>query len=421
MAGASTAAPLSAAGALYWNPATMPGLGRSQLEAAAEVIVPQTTMSSAVGPGAFGPGVPPAGLAGQTNSDNGACGLPTIGLVYLPEGSPFSFGLGMYAVAGFGVDYSGSTSNPLFTATPPNGVGFGAVNSYFEVLQIQPSVAYQLTDRLSVAAGPILDMARLRVAPGLFAAPDNANGDLFLTYPQATHAQGNWGAGFIVGAYYQADTWALGASYKSTQWFDTFRFNSTDELGNPRRITLGLDLPAIISVGASCTAVERWLFAVDGRYIDYENTNFLGGEGFLPDASVRGLGWKSIFAVAAGTQYQLSDAISLRCGYSWSDNPVPNSQSFFNTVSPVILQNAIYTGASWNVTEDFALSVAYAHFFKNSISGPIVSPTVGPVPGTSVLNTAIADLVVLGGTVKFGAPRNRSPGGPSMPAGGIEQ
>jgi long-chain fatty acid transport protein len=30
--GVATAAPLSAGGALYWNPATMPGLGRSELE-----------------------------------------------------------------------------------------------------------------------------------------------------------------------------------------------------------------------------------------------------------------------------------------------------------------------------------------------------------------------------------------------------
>jgi long-chain fatty acid transport protein len=234
--GAAVAAPLSASGAMFWNPATISGLGRSELEASAELLFPHTQVNSAVSAGALGPGVPPIGLAAQTDSDIGAFPLPTIGLAYLPEGSPLSFGLGVFAAAGFGVDYAGSTTNPALTAPPPTGIGFGPVFSELEVLQITPAVAYRLTDRLSVAAGPTLDLATLKLAPGLFAAPDDANRDGFATYPQATHSQTTWGGGFVVGAYYQADTWAVGASLKSPQWFDTLRFNSSDELGRPRTL-----------------------------------------------------------------------------------------------------------------------------------------------------------------------------------------
>jgi long-chain fatty acid transport protein len=404
MGGAATAAPLSASGAMYWNPATITGLGRSELEASAELLFPSTQVDSRMMAGALGPGIPPIGLAGHTDSDAGAYPLPTIGLAYLPEGSPWSFGLGVFALAGFGVDYAGSTTNFPLTAPPPAGVGFGPVFSEFQVLQIHPAVAYQLTDRLSVAAGPTLNLAIAKVAPALFTTPDDANGDGFRTYPAATHSEATWGAGFAVGAYYKADTWAVGASFKSPQWFDTFRFDSADELGRPRRLEVNLDLPLIASVGAAYTGLERWVFAVDGRFLDYRGANFFGDSGISPEGAVRGLGWRSIFAVAAGAQFQLTDAVSLRAGYSWNQNPIPDSQSFINAVSPVIVEHTVFVGASWNVTEDFSLSFAYGHGFENSIEGPLLTPA-GAVPGTSVKNSAAAEFVVFGASLSFGGPR----------------
>ena len=210
MAGASTAAPLSTAGTLFWNPAAISELERSEVEVGAELLFPHSSVTSRVAPGALGPGVPPVGLSGRTNSDAGASPLPTIGLVYSPEDSKLSFGVGVFALAGFGVDYGGSRANPLLTAPPPNGVGFGPVYSNFQVLQIHPAVAYQVTDRLSLGAGPTLNLATLQVAPAILAAPDNANGDAFFTYPQGTHSETTWGGGFDVGAYYRADAWAVG-------------------------------------------------------------------------------------------------------------------------------------------------------------------------------------------------------------------
>jgi long-chain fatty acid transport protein len=401
MGGASTAAPLSASGAMFWNPATISGLGSSQLEASAELLFPTTQVSSGISAGALGPGIPPIGFAGHTDSDSGAFALPTIGLAYLPDGSPWSFGLGVFALAGFGVDYAGSTTNFPLTAPPPAGIGFGPVFSEFQVLQIHPAFAVQVTERLFVAAGPTLNLATLKVTPGLFAAPNDANRDGFFTYPQATHGETTWGAGFVLGAYYKADVWAAGASVKSPQWFDTFRFNSSDELGRLRKLEVNIDLPMIVSVGASYTGIEQWVFAVDVRHLDYANANFLGHSGLSADGAVRGLGWTSIFAVAAGAQYQWTDAISLRTGYSWNENPIPDNESFINTVSPVIVEHTVYAGASWSVTRDFALSVAYAHGFENSIEGPMPTPG-GAVPRTAVRNSTSADMLLFGASVKFG-------------------
>jgi long-chain fatty acid transport protein len=191
MAGVATAAPLSAAGALsgalYWIPATISGLDRSQLEVGAELLLVQTQVASHIDAGAPGPGVPPVTLFGRAGTDTGVAPLLTLALAYLPDGSPRSFGLGIFAVAGFGVDYAGSTANPLLTAHPPTGVGFGPVFSDYEVLQIEPTETYKLTDRLSVSAGPILDLGKLRVDLFILAPPKNASGNSFSTYPPGAH------------------------------------------------------------------------------------------------------------------------------------------------------------------------------------------------------------------------------------------
>jgi len=84
MGGVGTAAPLSASGALFWNPATIPGLERSELEAGAELLFPHSQVTSSVSGNAFGPGIPPGTLTGTTNSDRGAFTLPVIGLAYIP-------------------------------------------------------------------------------------------------------------------------------------------------------------------------------------------------------------------------------------------------------------------------------------------------------------------------------------------------
>jgi long-chain fatty acid transport protein len=116
---------------------------------------------------------------------------------------------------------------------------------------------------------------------------------------------------------------------------------------------------------------------------------------------VRGLGWKSVYAVDAGAQYQLTDAVSLRAGYTYNTDPVSSANTMFNVASPMILQNTVYVGGSYNLTCNLVLSVAYAHAFENSVQGPIVNPTFGPIPGSSVRSTVSADTFMFGATVKF--------------------
>ncbi len=401
MGGAGTAAPLSASGGLYWNPAVISGLPGSELEFGAEILYAQARLSSALAANTFAPGLPPVGLAGTDRSANGVSLLPTAGLVYQPDDSLMTYGLGFFAAGGFAVNYPASTTNPILTPPLPNGFGLGAVNADLQVMQIVPTAALQITDRLSVGFAPTISLAYLQADPGFLLPPDDANGDGFASFPAANHTRIHWGAGFQVGLYYRTEGgWHFGASYKSPQWFESFRFKSADELGRPRDLKFHFDYPMMYSVGTAYTGLERWTFALDVRYIDYHNTEGFNRVGFGPNGAVTGLGWDGVFVVAVGAQYYITDPLALRIGYSFNTNPIDDAVASFNVASPVILEHTLYLGASYSVTQCFLVSLGYAHAFENSVRGPIVSP-FGALPGSSVQSRVWADTFMFGATVKF--------------------
>ena len=60
------------------------------------------------------------------------------------------------------------------------------------------------------------------------------------------------GGGFQLGLYWQPEgDWSFGASFKSTQWFERYTFNSVNPLtGKPVSPKLGIDFPMTVSAGA---------------------------------------------------------------------------------------------------------------------------------------------------------------------------
>jgi long-chain fatty acid transport protein len=284
-------------------------------------------------------------------------------------------------------------TNPIFSPT----FGGSSVYSKLAVLQLVPTAALQVTDRLSIGLAPTISIADAALDPNLWTTPNL--GPPYPTYPNATHTRTNWGLGFQVGIYYETENcWHFGASYKSPQWFEEFTYYSENSNGNPRTDRLNVDVPAIISVGAAYYGLPRTVWAIDARYMDYANTQLFGDDaGFNAVGAATGLGWESVFSVATGVQYQLTDALSLRCGYTFSENPIPDENTFFNIGSTAIYQHVVSVGASWRVTCRTSLVIAYLKAFENSISGAIP----GSVPEVSVTSRQTIDALVAGLQVKF--------------------
>src|SRR5262245_19007480 len=102
MGGASTAAPIDAIGAMYWNPATINGLEHSELEFGMDMIYSNHDISSTFGP-----------FSGTTESDNGIFPVPAVSWVHHTSNPAVTFGLSVGGVAGFKTNIISDASNPV--------------------------------------------------------------------------------------------------------------------------------------------------------------------------------------------------------------------------------------------------------------------------------------------------------------------
>jgi long-chain fatty acid transport protein len=395
MGGAAVAAPLDVTGAINWNPATISGLPSSQIEIGLGVVLPTETVSSQ----AFG-------FAGTTQGEPGATPVPNMSFVLKDDCSPCTWGVGIYGVGGFSSNYPASSlsnptsANPIFTPPPPNGVGVGRVYTNAEIYQIAPAMSLALTDHLSIGFAPTVDVALVQTDPLLFAPVNVVQGSA--TYGPGDGTRFSWGGGFDIGAFYTTDYgWNFGVSYKSTQWFEPLRFNSNNQLGEPVFNKIHAQLPQFVSIGTAFTGWKRAVWATDVRFVDYADTQGFGGSGFRPDGSVIGLGWRNVVAVATGLQYQLTDCLKVRCGYTFVENPIPNAQEEVNLGTSLIMEHFLSIGASYWIRQCVAIDIAYTHGFENSLSGPFVAPATGPIAGTNITSTVSADHLTLGLSVRF--------------------
>jgi len=395
MSGASVAAPIDSIGSLVWNPAAISGLRNSEVAFGLGLVLPTTSLSSAI---------PAFGVAGTTDSEPGVAPVPTIGLVHHIADSPWTLGLGIFGIGGFSANYPASTTNPILLPQPSAAAPLGGLGQIFaqaQIFQIVPTVSYALTERFSIGFAPTVTLAGLIVDPLVFAPPNDANGDGFPSYGPGGGTRMAWGGGFQFGAYWTTEScWNWGLSYKSPQWMEPFRFNSQDELGGPVAARVNFDLPLIISLGTAYTGFERWLLATDFRYFDYANAAGFGDQGFRPDGSVAGLGWDNVFSVSQGVQYQWSDCLTLRTGYTYNQNPIGSDQVMFNVASSLIIQHWYSLGATCQWNQCVSTTIAWTHGFENEVSGPIQTPG-GPIPGSSVTTRVSADILTFGVTVGY--------------------
>jgi long-chain fatty acid transport protein len=404
MAGASVAAPIEF-GSSYWNPATISGLDRSEFLLGSALIIPSIHLQTTLPANSIGGQFPTTDRSGVSRSNSGvASNLATGTSFRLSEDSPWTFGLGIFGLIGGGVNFPGSNSQPLLTPrNPPRTFGVGPIYSGLSVLEITPIASYQAMKNLAIAAGPIITSTAASFAPAFF-APNPRDSFGLTGFPNATNSRPFWGGGFQVGLLYNInENWNVGFSYKSPIWQERWSYNSSAPNGSARYIGVQASLPEIISWGVAYKGLPKTLIDVDLRYFDYKDAALFG-------QSVRdgGLGWRSVFAVATGVQYQLSEKVTLRGGYLYNTNPIPSTATLFNAQAPGITQHTLSLGASYHITPDITATTAWVHGFRNAIQGGVEQ-----LPGASTRLDTQTDSLVVGLNIQFGRMKKVRPSSPS--------
>lgn len=407
MGGAATAQPLDINGALQWNPAAISAFSGREVSLSAGLFFSDPTLKSSFGP-----------FSGETADDRGTSIMPALAFVWGKEGSKHTFGVSAFGISGFGVTFPQDTNypqdlqgngNPDFDPTaetnpisfPQFAGGFGHIESDYILLQVGFAYSYKLSEKVSIGVQPTINYATLELAPNPTSAPSQTLG-----YP-TTDAASAIGFGGQIGVFYDSGKMLkLGASYKTKQEFSDLTFDNTylDGTTAPEN-NFQMNYPAIISVGMGLSG-KKLDFALDFRYVDYENTEGFAESGWaideasgFPTGAVNGFGWDSMTILSAGLQYKITENFPIRIGYTHSSNPISDELAFFSIPATAVIENAAQIGFGYQVTDKFKVDAVYHQGFRgDGASGQLLNPTpqgfggpwdatnnpLGAIPGSSV-------------------------------------
>jgi long-chain fatty acid transport protein len=367
MGGVGIAFPQDAISATFANPAGMcfgPYCPGSEVNFAGTLFMPEVDTK-----------VQALGQTFTADSDDKVYAIPAIGLSW-PITTKLRAGISAFGVSGLGVDYRGTAIDDPTAFQPPPGPlpQFPLVAGEYTQLQIMkfaPTVAYQVTDALSVGAAVQITYANL----------DLRNGSSF-----------DYGFGIQPGILYKPTDWLyLGATYVMAQSIDYenvvkvldpftgFQASSADlELEQPQEVGVGVALEPILG---------KLLFEVNYKWIDWASAE--GYEQF---------DWDSQNVVSVGAQFKPTEQLALRVGYNYGENPVNEHNGWDGTINPgtglpndvvnvqgtpfpryyyetfrivgfpAFVEHHITAGIGYEVSEKFALNVGYMHAFEETLS-----------------------------------------------------
>ncbi|MCX5759937.1 MAG: outer membrane protein transport protein [Gemmatimonadetes bacterium] len=394
LGGAAVALNTSLLGSFFVNPAGLASYAGTNVEMGFELMKPERTVTSSYGP-----------MTGSTTSSSEFTPIPAFGFT-TQLNDHVVVGLAGLGIGGFGVNYPADPSNPILMPRPN---GFGQVYSNFGLMKIVPAIAWKASDKLRFGVAVNIDWSSLAVNPMPTASPAGDPGpdgrpmtaDDRAFYSSAAAADGAFGFGLQAGLQYQAtDQVTVGLAYTSAQMFQAFKYTAVYENPNvpsfntARTFSFRMDAPAIYAAGLAWKPTDKLQAAADVKYFTYKSTKGFDETGYNADGSVKGFGWDNIIVVALGAQYAATPKVTLRGGYNYSGNPIPDEYSMFNLPAPAIVQHHITAGMGFKVRDGVEINVAAYTALENSIEGPMLRPTA--VPGTSVKNAMSEKSVLVG-------------------------
>jgi long-chain fatty acid transport protein len=148
------------------------------------------------------------------------------------------------------------------------------------------------------------------------------------------------------------------------------------------------DIPASYGVGIAVKATPATTIAADIMAIQYGDVTAVGNSlsplfaGIpLGGSNGPGFGWTNTQVLKLGVSHVMSDTLTVRAGYSHNTQPIPASQTMFNILAPGVIQDHLTLGATWNVSKQNEVTVAYMHAFENSVNGSGSIPPGNPPAG----------------------------------------
>ncbi len=286
----------------------------------------------------------------------------------------------------------------LITKYDPDWVGrYSEITTSLKTININPSAAVRVTDRLSVGAGLNLQYVRAKLLQaidfGTICVSQVGAATCAGTFglaPQANDGTGfvsgeDFGYGFNLGLLYEPTAATrVGVHYRSRIEY-TIDLNADFNVpaaartffvagGAPTAFTDGdaetkLTIPETASASVYHTINPRWAAMADvtwtrWRQFDELRINF---DDPATPANVLPTNWNDVFRVSAGATYEWSDSVTLRGGLAFDESPIDDA--FRGPGIPDSDRYVIALGLGYRLSDSLSVDFAYQHlFFKDGLT-----------------------------------------------------
>ncbi len=363
----SSGAAANDASTVFFNPAGMLLLEGQQVTAGVHFIFPSAKFKKEKGENFMG-----APLSGSDGGNGGETAVVPNFFYTNKLSDKVAIGLGITAPFGLRTDYN------------KTWVGrYHAVESDVKTININPAVAFKITNEITVAAGVSAEYMDVTLssmidgglvyygATGNPSYISNSDFDVF-----AENKADDWGFGFNLGAIYEfsPDT-RMGFAYRSEITHKLRGDIKTDVpstlapldfLFQKQDIHGKITLPATASFNVYSKITDRFALMADVTWTEWssfdELTIYFEGDGIAGnDSTTTTEKWNDTMRYSLGATFQATDALVLRSGVAYDETPIPDK--YRTPRIPGEDRYWVTLGAGYQLTESLSMDVAYAHLF----------------------------------------------------------
>ena len=361
---AGAAAHTTDASTIFFNPAGMMRLEGDSISLAGHLIMPESSFTNN---GSTTPFFGPLTGAGDDGGVNAV--VPNLYWVKSLE-NDMKFGLGIQTLFGLATKYDDTW------------VGrYHAVETDLKTLNFNPSIAYQVSDKLSVGGGidivladiiftSAVDFGTITVGGG--GTPQGEDGSADLTGDNFSDLSFGFNAGL---QYMLSDMTVLGVSFRSEIDMDLSgdaNFTIPGSAGGEGAlapafvdtgINAGVTLPASLSMSVA-HKVDKVTYLADITWTgwsSFDELRIIYDNPAQPD-SVTTEDWDDTFRYSVGIDYQYADNMVLRTGLAYDETPIPSAERR----TPRIPDNDrtwLSFGMTYIIDNQSSVDIGYSHLF----------------------------------------------------------
>jgi long-chain fatty acid transport protein len=369
--GEAFAATADNASAIYYNPAAITQLSSNNVRGGIYGIYLDPSFQ------------PPAGRPNSGNTytiGKKFAAVPQLFFTHTLSNLPLSFGVGLYAPYGGNISW-------------PNDTGFRSIatKGSLTYLRLNPVVAYQLLPSLSVAAGVMVDYARIDLEQGLSS---------FTASPNYFRFSGDgFSAGYNIGVRWQPlKKVSLGATFRSSTQLGFAGQTDFEQLpvlpATQRSAHMNLTFPLTAVVGISYRPTPRWNLEFDANYTDWSSfgkTSIqqqtpvpypLNPNGNIPLT----LDWQASMTYEFGVTRYFDNGWHVSAGYVYNENSVPDA--YYSPLAADMDRHFFSIGTGHKGKRfDFDIAYQLGYGPAHTVTGSTPSSTPGQFAGQNANGT----------------------------------